>query len=288
MTAISATMVKELREKTGQAMMDCKKALSETAGDMEKAIELLRKKGAAVMEKRSERETKEGRVVSRVSSDGKSGALFALCSETDFTAKNEESVARAEAATDALLAAGAAPADEAGLGDLPTADGSTIAARVNEIVSKTGEKVTLGDFAKFTANGNGLVHCYVHFNNKLGAIVQLETDKPVDQESLKSLAADLAMHATVFNPKALHRDEVDAALVAKEREIAAEQVKGKPENIIDKIVDGKINKWYQEIIMLEQAFIKDDSKQVQDVIAETGKSLGTAITLKDFKRIQVG
>ena len=288
MTTISASMVKELRDKTGQAMMDCKAALNDTGGDMEKAIELLRKKGMAVMDKRSERETKEGRVVSRSSADNKTVALFALCSETDFTAKNEEFIATAEAGAEALLAASAAPTDEATLGALPTPDGSTIADKVNDIISKTGEKTTLGSFARLQLDGDGVVHSYVHFNNKLGAVVQLETDKPVDAETLKPLAGDLAMHATVFNPDALNRDEVDPALVAKEREIAAEQVKGKPENIIEKIVDGKLNKWYGDIVMLEQAFVKDDSKTVQEVIAETAKQLGVQITLAAFKRVAAG
>ncbi len=289
MAAISAAMVKELRDRSGQAMMDCKKALAETDGDMDKAVELLRKKGAAVMEKRGERETNEGKVLGKISDDGKTAAMVMLCCETDFTAKNDEFVAATQAVCDALLASGDTPADAAALGALD-AGGKTVDSIVNDMVSKTGEKMTIGDFAKYQLAGDGLIFSYVHFNDKMGTLIQLDSDSAdaASSEDLKTLASDLAMHITANNPQATTRDDVDAELVAKERDIAKEQVKGKPENIIDKIVDGKLNKWFGEIVLLEQPFVKDDSKTVTQLIDEVGKKVGAKVSLNRFARMQIG
>jgi elongation factor Ts len=289
MAQITAAAVKELRERTGQAMMDCKKALQETDGDMEKAIDLLRKKGMAVMEKRGGRETKEGKVVSKSSPDGKVAVITMLCSETDFTAKNDDFTAAADALADALLAASSTPTDEEAFKAVP-ATGRTVGDIVNDIVSKTGEKITLGEFARFELDEPGLLYSYVHFNGKIGTMIHItaDSDDAAGHDATKTLASDLAMHITATNPMAVSRDEVDADLIAKEREIAAEQVKNKPANIIDKIVDGKMNKWFQQIVLLEQPFVKDDSKSVGDLVAEVAKQAGGALAIKRFARLQIG
>ncbi len=289
MAEITAAIVKELRERTGQAMMDCKKALQETGGDMEKAIDLLRKKGMAVMEKRSGRETKEGQVVSKSRPDGKVAVITMLCSETDFTAKSSDFVAASQALADALLSAPSAPADADAFMKLASG-GKTVGDLVNGIISKTGEKITVGDFARYELSGDGLLFSYVHFNGKIGTMVQLDADSDaVAKHALtKTLASDLAMHITATNPLAVSSSEVDPALIAHEREIAAEQVKGKPANIIDKIVDGKISKWFQQIVLLEQPFVKDDTKSVGQLVEETAKQAGGKLTIKRFARLQIG
>ncbi len=290
MATISAAMVKTLRERTGQAMMDCKRALVETNGDMEKAVDLLRKKGKAVLDKRSGKETSEGRVVGKVSDNGKKSVLAALCCETDFTANNEAFQQAVQAIADALMAADTTPASQEEVMNLKTADGRTVSEVINDLVSQTGEKITLGEFARYELEGSGLLHCYVHFNNKIATMLQIDSDKDetAAADVTKTLAADLAMHVTAINPVALNKEQVDPELVAREREVAASQVAGKPENLVEKIVDGKINKWFQQIVFLEQPFVKDDSQKVKDVVAQAAKQAGGSLEVKRFVRIQIG
>jgi len=288
MTAISASMVKELREITGQAMMDCKKALTETDGDLEKAIDLLRKKGKAVLDKRGGRETKEGRVVGKVSADGKVAVLTSLCSETDFTAKNEAFQAAAENLAASLLQAESVPDSADGIMELATPQGNKMADIVNDLISQTGEKITIGEFARFDLDGPGLLYCYVHFNGKIATMIQINTDQAVTAAEVKTLASDLAMHITAINPTAACREEIDPQVVAREKDVAASQISGKPENMIEQIVNGKLNKWYKQVVLVEQPFVKDDSKTVQQVIDEVGKAVGSTLKAKRFARIQIG
>ena len=290
MADITAAMVKDLRERTGQPMMDCKKALGETGGDVDKAIDLLRKKGMAVMEKRSGRDTKEGRIVSKVSDDGKVSALAMLCSETDFTSKSDEFGVVSQALVASLLNAPGVPESVEALGEVVAEDGRKCSDHVDSIVSKTGEKITIGQFAKYELAGPGLLFCYVHFNNKIGALVQIDAENQAvaDNDITKELAADLAMHITAVNPQALSREDVDPELVAKEREVAAAQVKDKPAEFIEKIVDGKMNKWFQQSVLLEQPFVKDDKKSVGELIDEISKAAGGKLILKRFARLQIG
>ncbi|MBI9016202.1 MAG: translation elongation factor Ts [Phycisphaerae bacterium] len=290
MASISAATVKQLRDQTGQSMMDCKNALVETEGDIELAIELLRKKGMAVMEKRSSKETKEGRIAAKKSDDGKIAVAASICCETDFTSKNDNFGAAVETATNALLAADSAPADVAAFGALATADGRTVSTVISDLVSQSGEKTELGDFARFELTGPGYIHSYVHFNNKVATMIQIdaENDQAANSEAIKTLGADLAMHVTAINPEGLSRDDVDPALIAKEEEIAREQMAGKPANIIENIVKGKIDKWLSQIVLLEQPFVKDDSKTVSELVEEVGKAAGGKLTVKCFTRIQIG
>ena len=290
MADISAAMVKILRDRTGQAMMDCKKALVETEGDTEKAVDLLRKKGMAVLDKRGERETNEGRVVSKIRPEGKVAVLASLCSETDFTAKTEQFQATAELLTEAVLNADSCPDGPEVAGQLSTPDGKVVSDAVNDIASQTGEKITIGNFYRFELDGPGLVHSYVHFNGKIGTMLQIdaENEQAAASEAMKNLAGDLAMHITAINPIAVDRDEIDPKEVEREKEVARSQVVGKPENIIDKIVTGKLNKWYQQITLLEQPFVKDDSKTVKQLVDEVGKAAGGKLTVRRFARLQIG
>ena len=290
MADVTASMVKQLRDRTGQSMGDCRKALSETDCDIEKAVDLLRKKGMAVLDKRGDRETSEGRVIGRISSDGRVAVLTSLCCETDFTSKNEKFQAASESLAEALLKADGVPDSPEAMNQLKTPNGKTIAETTNDIVSLTGEKITVGPFARFDLDGPGLLHSYIHFNGKIGTMVQIDadTEQAASHDAVKSLAGDLAMHVTAINPEAVSETDLDPELVAREREVAKSQVAGKPENIIDKIVDGKINKWYKQVVLLKQPFVKDDSKTVAQLVDEVSKTAGGKLTVKRFMRLQIG
>jgi len=288
MAEISAVMVMKLRKMSGQGMMDCKKALQDTDGDVEKAIDLLRKKGLATLAKRAGRDTSEGLVVSKISPDGKTAALATLCCETDFVAKSDDFVATAQILADVTLVC---PADEGIENVLETsADGRKFGDIMTELVSKTGEKTQVGDYAKYQLDGPGLISTYIHFNEKVGTMVQIETsDEAIaDGEVLKQTAADIAMHITATKPLALDKDQIDPETIEREKAIFAEQVKNKPANIIDKIVEGKINKFYAENCLLQQPFVKDDSRSVEQVLADAAKQAGGEAKIKRFARFEVG
>jgi elongation factor Ts len=278
----------KLRKMSGQGMMDCKKALAETNGDLEKAIDLLRKKGLATLSKRAERETSEGLVVCRVAEGGKSGVMASLCCETDFVAKSHDFVA----AADKLLEyAEACSAEKGAESVLETeVDGKKFNDVLTEIVSKTGEKMQVGDYQRFSVPGSGLICSYVHFNGKVGAMVHIRTsaDEVEVADNVKQTATDIAMHITATKPAALDKDGIDAETIEREKSIFAEQVKNKPAEIIEKIVEGKMNKFFAENCLLSQAFVKDDSKSVAEVVAEAGKQAGGEATIKEFVRFEVG
>jgi len=289
MVEITASLVKELRDKTGQAMMDCKKALQEANGEMEKAVDILRKKGMAVLEERGGRETKEGRVVGKVSADGKTAAIAMVCSETDFTSKSKDFQQAAALVLEALVQAAEVPESLEAISELATSEGRKVADVVNDIISKTGEKITIGDFARFDLDGSGILYCYIHFNGKVGTLLQIDADEAAaGKDEVKTLAGDLAMHVTASLPRAVTRDEMNPDEVAREKEIASEQVQGKPEHIIGKIVTGKMNKWFQQHVLMEQPFVKDDKKTVAQLLDEIGKQVGGKLTVKRFRRMQVG
>jgi elongation factor Ts len=288
MTEISASMVMKLRKMSGQGMMDCKKALAEANGDVEQAIDILRKKGLATLAKRAERETTEGVVVSERRKDGKVAAMATLCCETDFVARSADFVAAAEILADYALAC---PADEGVENVLETSvGGKKFSDIVTEIASKTGEKIQVGDFAKYKLDGPGLISIYIHFNSKVGTMVQIETsdEQVATAESLKQTAADIAMHITATKPLALDKDGVSAETIEREKAIFAEQIKNKPTNIIDKIIEGKMKKFFAENCLVEQQFVKDDSKTVTQVLDEAAKQAGGAAKIKRFVRFEIG
>jgi elongation factor Ts len=287
MVEISASMVMKLRKMSGQGMMDCKKALAEANGDVERAIEILRKKGLATLAKRSERETSEGVVVSKKSEDGKVAAMATLCCETDFVARSGDFVAAAAALADYALAT---KGDEGVENVLETSvEGKKFSDIMAEIVSKTGEKIQVGDFAKYKLDGPGLISTYVHFNDKVGTMVQIETsdETTASADAMKQTAADIAMHITATKPLAMDKDGISSETVEKEKAVFAEQVKNKPANIIDKIVEGKMKKFFAENCLVEQRFVKDDSKTVAQVLDEATKGGGEA-KIKRFVRFEIG
>jgi len=268
-------------------MMDCKKALSEVDGDVELAMEALRKKGVATLEKRSDRETANGLVVSKTSDDGRVGVIASLCCETDFVARSDGFVAAAHLLGDYAMACETESVESL----LATVvDARAFREVITECVSKTGEKMEVGEFARFGLAGSGCISHYVHFNGKTGAMVLVEAsdDRVGGSEALQAVANDVAMHVTAAKPLALDKGGIDADTVEKEKEIYAEQVKNKPAEIIDKIVEGKLRKFFSEQCLLQQPFVKDDSKSVEQVVSEAAKQAGGTATVSRFVRLEIG
>ena len=288
MVEISASMVMELRRMSGQGMMDCKKALQEADGDAERAMEVLRKKGLATLTKRAERKTSEGVVVSKASGDGKVAAMAILCCETDFVARSDEFVAAAESLGDYALSCSA---DEGTENILEmSVDDKKFSNVLAEIISKTGEKVQVVDYMRYRLDGPGFIGVYIHFNKKVGAMVQVDTgsEEAAGSDILKQAANDIAMHITATKPLALDKDGISTETIKKEKAIFAEQVKNKPANIIDKIVEGKMKKFFVENCLVEQRFVKDDSKSIARVLDEAAKEAGGEAKIKRFVRFEVG
>jgi elongation factor Ts len=288
MADISATLVVKLRKMSGQGMGDCKKALEETNGDIDKAMDILRKKGLATLAKRAERETTQGLVVGKTSADGRTAVLASLCCETDFVANSDDFKAAAEN----LAEYGTACAKDEGVENvLDTAvGGKKYRDIITELVSKTGEKTVVGDYAKFQMGGTGLICTYIHFNKKVGTMVEFETGdaKTAASDEMKRTGADVAMHITATKPMALDKSGIAADVIEREKAIYADQVKNKPADIVEKIVEGKMNKFYEENCLLEQKFVKDDSKTVAQVVNEAAKKTGGTAKIKRFVRFDVG
>lgn len=286
MAEITAALVKELREKTGAGMMECKKALSETNGDLEGAIDFLRKKGLSVAEKKAGRIANQGLV--GVVVDGKHGALVELNSETDFVGRNNEFQ---QFLTDIVKIALENKGDINAVKAAPM-NGKTVEASLTDLIAKIGENMTLRQSA-YVSVDNGVVVPYMHSAvvpnlGKIGVLVALESS--ADEAALKELGHKLAMHIAAVAPKFKTIDLVDADALAREKAIYMEQAKnsGKPANIAEKMVEGRIRKYYEEVVLMEQAFIMDPDKKVKDVIAEAAKAAGTDIVLKDFVRYNLG
>ncbi len=278
---ITAAMVKELRDKTGAGMMDCKKALAESNGNMQEAIEYLRKKGAATAEKRSDRSANEGVVITEIT-DGE-GIIVEVNCETDFVARSEDFLGFANRAL-ALVKSGK-PADLDALLALES-DGMPLSDHLKEIIGKIGEKIEVRRFATFSTEGS-LIE-YIHPGAKLG--VMLEIQGITGNEEVIKLGRDLAMQVAAMNPIAIDRDAVPQEFRDKElslyRQQAAEQ--GKPENMLDRIAEGKLNKYFQESTLLEQTFLRDTTKTVKDHVAEVAKAVGADLKVTRFERFQVG
>jgi elongation factor Ts len=270
---ITASDVNKLRTMTGAGMMDCKKALTEANGDFEAAIDLLRKKGQKVAANRSDREANQGRIVALT--NGTRGILVVLNSETDFVAINEDFIKTADAF--AKIALEKSPADQAALLALPYEGGMSIGEKVTEMVGRIGEKIELSKYEQISA---GSVIAYNHPGNKLACIVGF--NKTVSDE----LGKNVAMQVAAMAPVAVDKDDVDATMLERELEIAREQVRaeGKPEDMIEKIAQGKINKFYKESTLLNQEFIKDNKKTIRQYLQDTDKDL----TVTGFKRIILG
>ncbi|MBI1939417.1 MAG: elongation factor Ts [Ignavibacteriales bacterium] len=283
--AVSANQVKELREKTGAGMMDCKKALDEANGDFEKAIEILRKKGASVAAKRAERSANEGIVITRVFDNGKSAAIMEVNCETDFVAKSEDFVNFTNFAIDTLVAN--KPADLGALLKI-TSNGKNVTDELNALIGKIGEKIEISRFALENAEGGAVVD-YVHHGSKLGVLIKAD-NVPADKSvSLQPLLKDIAMQIAAMRPLTIYREEVDKTVIEKEIDIYKEVARkeGKPEQILEKISQGKLNKFFEENCLFEQAFIKDNTKKVSDLVAEFNKDNSAQAKLALFRRFHI-
>lgn len=285
MAEITAALVKELREKTGAGMMECKKALTESNGDLEGAIDYLRKKGLSVAAKKASRVASQGLV--GVKSTGKKGAIIELNSETDFVAKNDEFQKMALNMVEAALENGDLEAVKAA-----QLNGKSIAENLTDLIAKIGENMSLRRTAALSVE-NGVVASYIHNVaapnlGKIGVLVALESS--ADPAKLQEVAKQVAMHIAAAAPQALDIDSLDKAAVEHEKSIYSEQARqsGKPENIIEKMIEGRIRKFYEEVVLLEQAYIMDPDKKVKDVIADASKELGTPVELKGYVRFALG
>lgn len=265
--SISAQDVKELRDATGVGMMDCKEALQEADGDFDEAVELLRKKGQKVAAKRADREADEGLVVTTISDDKTSGAIAEVNCETDFVARNDDFRGFAEQIADIALAE--RPDDVEELKELPFEDDLTVGEELAELTGRIGEKIAIRRFQLIDSDDGTLVS-YVHSGSRLGVIVDVTGDG--DREDV---GLDVAMQVAALDPVAVTRDEVPDEVKEKEKEIARESAisDGKPEHVIDQIAEGKLERFFEDNVLLEQSFVKDASVSVEEMLEEAGVSV---------------
>ena len=273
--SISAADVKKLRDMTGAGMMDCKKALAEAEGDFDSAVEVLRKKGQKVADKRADREAKEGLILTRISDDAKKAVAIEINCETDFVARNEDFYAQAEAFLNAAY-----DNETSSVEGLLTVeiDGRTIADHLQDMTGKIGEKIQISTTILATTQGS--IVSYIHPGNQLGVLVEFNGDN-IDSE----IGKDVAMQVAAMKPIAVTEAEVDASVVEKELEIAKEQLinEGKPEEIAEKAAKGKLRRFYEERVLLNQKFVKDNSLSVKKYLEDNNTPL-----VVSFHRIQLG
>lgn len=273
---ITASQVNELRKATGAGMMDCKKALVESDGDMQAAIDFLRKKGQKISDKRADRESNEGVVVAKTTADNKIGVLVELNCETDFVAKNDDFVAFAESI--AKLAIDKQPQTKDALLELDL-DGKSVKDAILDNMAKIGEKIEISNYAML--EGENVVD-YIHAGNKIGVLVALNQGG----DNASTAGRDAAMQVAAMNPLALNKDGIDQEVIDRERSVAEEQIKaeGKPAELAEKIANGKLNKFFKENTLLSQAFVKDSSKSVEKMLQEVDGNL----TINAYKRLAIG
>ncbi len=291
MSEISAKVVMELRAKTNAGMMDCKKALAEAGGDMDKAEEILRKKGIAKMGTRTDRVSREGMVNALLSGDGNTGVLVEVNCETDFVAKNDGFRSFVSELTTHVLTSSAEDM-EALLAEAHSAGTGTVDEVIKAKGAETGENTVLRRFTRFTADSASSVATYLHLGGRIGVMVEVSAGKPetLNADAFKGLLKDLTMHIAAANPEYLVRSEVPADVVAKEKAIYAEsdRLKGKPPAAMEGILNGMLNKFYSQICLTEQGFIKNPDQSISDLLKSTGAALGDTLTIKRFARFAVG
>ena len=288
----SAKDVQELRQRTGAGMMDCRNALTAANGDINLAIENLRKAGIAKAEKRADRVASEGRIVVQVAPDAKSGAMLELNSETDFVSRNDEFGAVATALGKALFADAAFDgivSDATGGAFLSTPfEGKTVQDKVTETSAKTGENVVLRRYARLTTTGT--LGTYIHHNGRVAVMVEVEGPAGAPAQELARTVAEHIAAGVPRVPEAVRREDVSTELVERERRIFSEKAiaEGKPANIVDKVVEGQIRKFFAEVTLLEQPWVRDETKTIQQLVDEASKAAGAPLTVKRFVRYRMG
>ena len=276
MAEITAAAVGKLREMTNAGLMDCKKALSEAAGDLDIAVEILRKRGVAQAAKKAGREAREGVIAQNIAPGGKTGVLIEINCETDFVAKNDtfkafcDEVARTVASN----------------------PGADLEALRIAAVAKIGENILIARHARFELTGPGMIAAYIHTGGKVGVLLEVGCTKEAtpSAEGFKQLVKDITLQIAAASPTAVNRDGVPAEVIAKEREIASQsdRLKGKPAQALEKIVQGILEKYYQTVCLTEQGFVKDPEKTVRQHVESTGKLVDDTLTIRRFLRWQVG
>jgi elongation factor Ts len=275
MAEINAALVSKLRERTGVGMMECKKALIETNGNLDTAVDVLRKKGIATAASKAGRTTKEGVIAQHILPGARSGLLVEINCVTDFVARNDQFKAFADDVARRLLA------------DANTSFEAERAA----LVTKTGENIQIARHRSMTVTGNGMVAAYIHTGAKVGVLVEVGAGREatVGHEDFRQFVRDITLQVAAASPIAVSRDQVDPAVIAKEKEIAAEQVKNKPPQAIAKIIEGKLDKYFQTVCLIDQGFLKKNSElSVKEHMASLAKQLGDEIVIRRFIRFQVG
>jgi elongation factor Ts len=277
MSEITATQVKELRDATNVSMMECKKALQDAGGDMEKATKLLRERGLAVGAKRAGKATNQGVIAAATSADGRTAALVEVNCETDFVART--------AGFQAFVKSAAAKAC--------TTDGAVADLVKDELgaqMAALGENIIARRNVRFAVQGSGAVGTYIHLGGKVGVLVEVGCEKPATpaQETFKNLLLDLTLHVAACSPQYLKPSDVPASVVESEKEIYAKQVQGKPPQVLAKIVEGKLRKFYSDVCFLDQLFVKEQKETITQLLDATGKKLGDTLTIRRYVRYQLG
>jgi elongation factor Ts len=285
-------LVKKLRDRTQVGMMDCKKALEQTNGDFDQAVEILRKKGAAVAAKRADNVTNHGRIESFINADSTVGVLVESACETDFSA-NTQAMKDFVVGVAEHIATKNSPSVETLLKESFSKNPAiSVQHYLDELVAKICESTKVNRFVRFDVTGHGLINVYIHPGSTVGVMVELATDKAPQPhlEALRTLAKDICMQIAVTNPLCVLSNDLDPKAVEKERALAQEQLQpsGKPAAVIEKIIQGKLEKFYQDACLMNQPFIKNDKITVKQYIADTAKSMGLVVTVKQFKRFAIG
>ena len=289
MAAVTSAMVKELRERTSAGMMDCKKALVESDGDMDKAIEWLREKGLSQAAKKASRIAAEGAVAQYVSEDGNIGALVEVNCETDFVANTDQFKGFANSVAKHIALANPADVDAMMAQKFVGDESKTISDMVSDATVAIGEKISVRRFERYETAG--VISTYIHLGGKVGVMVEVATDANGRQnDAVKTFAHDLALQIAAARPEAVRREEVDVEKLNKEKEILRAQAlnEGKPEKIVERMVEGRIEKYYKEVCLLEQPFVKDGEKTIKALMAEIAKAAGAELDVVKFVRFERG
>ena len=291
MANITSQMVKELREMTQAGMMDCKKALVEADGNMDKAVEWLREKGLAAAAKKAGRIAAEGVVASYITECGKVGVVVEVNCETDFVAKTDNFVNFSKNVAKHIAYANPADIDALNTQKFVDDETKTITDLVSDATVSIGEKISIRRFARYAIE-NGAVESYIHMGGKIGVLLKVENDnaETLNNETFKTFYHDVALQIAAAKPSYVRKEEVPSENLAKEREILRAQAlnEGKPEKIVDKMVDGRIQKYYKEVCLIEQPFVKDGDKSIAQLTAEVAKEIGANINIVSFERFERG
>lgn len=283
MAEITAAQVKELRDRTAAGMMDCKNALKECEGNIEAAIDWLRQKGLSKAAKKAGRATSEGVVSSVVDTGNQKAAIVEVMCETDFVSRGDTFQAFAKSVGKTVF--DKTPADAGALAAL-------LGDEVKNQIATLGENISVGRFAVYSVTGAGIIGCYVHANGKIGVLVELGCGKTetVANPKFRELAHNIAMQIAAACPAAVNPEALDPALVEREKEISRQKTleEGKPANIVEKIVEGRVRKFFEEVCLIHQTYIRDDAKSVQALLAEEGKAMGDILGVRRFTRLQLG